>query len=64
MTIVGSFKVHIAKMGIAEKVELTRVSLPAIDNHELMALILLSNLVMIGRYSLIFGLVRPIGKPR
>jgi hypothetical protein len=38
-------------MGIIEKVELTRVSLPTIDNQELMTLILLSTLVMRGSLS-------------
>jgi hypothetical protein len=49
MTVIGILRVHIAKMGIAEKVELTSVSLPAIENQELMALSLLSTLVMRGR---------------
>jgi hypothetical protein len=49
MTVTGILKVQIAKLGIAEKVELTRVSLPAKDNQELMALTLLSTLVMRGR---------------
>jgi hypothetical protein len=53
----------IAKIGIAEKVELTRVSLPAIDNQVPVAFSLLSILEMRGR-SLIFGFVRPIGKPK
>jgi hypothetical protein len=49
MTVIGILRVHIAKMGITKKVELTIVSLPAIDNQELMALSLLSTLVMRGR---------------
>jgi hypothetical protein len=49
MTVTNSFKVHIAKMGIVEKVELTRVSCPTIDNQVLVALCLLSTLVMRGR---------------
>jgi hypothetical protein len=49
MTVIGILRVHIAKMGIIEKVELIRVTLLAIDNKELMALSLLSTLVMRAR---------------
>jgi hypothetical protein len=41
-----SLRVHIANIGIAEKVELTRVSLPAIDRQVLVSFNLLSILVM------------------
>jgi hypothetical protein len=44
----SSLRVHIAKIGIAEKVELTRVNLPAIDTQVLVAFDLLSILVMRG----------------
>jgi hypothetical protein len=59
-----NLRVHIAKICIAEKVDLTRVGLLAIENQVLLAFNLLSILVMRGRYSFTFGFVRPIGKPR
>jgi len=49
ITVAGSFNVHKTKIGMTEKVELTRVSLPTIESQKLVEFNLLSILLMRGR---------------
>jgi hypothetical protein len=49
ITVTGSFKVHIEKISIAEKVELTILSLLTIDSQVLVVFNRISILLMRGR---------------
>jgi hypothetical protein len=49
ITAAGNLGVHIAKIGIAKKVEFIRVSLPARESQRLVEFSLLSIMLMRGR---------------